>query len=115
MTYITTVNGLEFYAHHGLYAEERLIGGIFRVDMKVSLEKNDAINSLEEAVNYEWLVAIAKEEMDQPNELIETVAQNILKRIQNLHVNARSIEVTIHKPNPAGLFKSGEASVTLAI
>ncbi len=115
MNYTTSLTGLEFYAYHGLYAEERLIGGHFRVDIKVVREIETPIQKLDEATNYEVLFAIAKEEMAQTQELIETVAQNILQRINILYTHAQNIEVTVHKPNPAGLFKSGEASVTFTV
>ncbi len=115
MQYTTSLTGLEFYAYHGLYVEERVIGATFRVDIKVEQEIDKPIQKLDEAANYEVLFAIAKEEMAHTQELIETVAQNMLQRIKILYTHAQRIEVTVHKPNPAGLFKSGEASVTFSI
>jgi 7,8-dihydroneopterin aldolase/epimerase/oxygenase len=114
MKYTTTLNGLEFYGYHGLYAEEQVLGANFGVDIKVTLEISKPIESLEDAVNYEVLFTIAKEEMSIRQDLIETVAQRILARLQKHFNELGSIEVTIYKPNPAGVFKSGVASVTFS-
>jgi dihydroneopterin aldolase len=115
MNYTTTLTGLEFYAYHGLYPEEQVLGQLFGVDVKVILDLDKPISSLEDAVNYEVLFNTAKEEMAVRQELIETVAQRILKRLHKHFPSAITIEVTIHKPNPAGVFKSGVASVTLSV
>jgi 7,8-dihydroneopterin aldolase/epimerase/oxygenase len=112
MTYITTINDLEFFAHHGVYAEEQVLGAIFKVDITVKRELTKPIETLDEATNYELIYGAAKQAMSKPEALIETVAQNILKNLQNYFTEAQ-ITVTIHKPNPAGLFKSGVASVTV--
>lgn len=114
MKYITALTGLEFYSYHGLYAEEQILGQLFKVDMKVTIDIDKPITYIEDAVDYEILFNTAKEEMAVSQELIETVAQRILARLQNHFVTATSIEVTIYKPNPAGVFKSGVASVTIS-
>lgn len=115
MKYITALTGLEFYAYHGLYAEEQVLGGNFKVDMKVTMEISKPFESLEDAVNYEILFTTATEEMALRQDLIETVAQRILVRLQEHFGKPSFIEVTIYKPNPAGVFKSGVASVTLSV
>ncbi|MES2559909.1 MAG: dihydroneopterin aldolase [Bacteroidota bacterium] len=115
MKYVTSLTGLEFYGYHGLYAEERVLGANFTVDMKVTLEISKPIENLEDAVNYEILFNTAKEEMAVRQDLIETVAQRILARLQEYFGKPTAIEVTIYKPNPAGGFKSGVASVTFSL
>lgn len=114
MKYITTLTGLEFYSFHGLYAEEKLLGALFQVDIAVECELDKPISSIEEAINYEVIFNTAKAEMAKPQDLIETVAQNILSTLQSSFPQAQQITVTIHKPNPAGVFKSGVASVKMS-
>ncbi|MES2780318.1 MAG: dihydroneopterin aldolase [Bacteroidota bacterium] len=114
MKYTTALKELEFYGYHGLYAEEKVLGGNFRVDMKVTMDIAKPIATLDDAVNYEVLFNTAKEEMAVRQDLIETVAQNILNRLQEHFGKEGRIELTIYKPNPAGLFKSGIASVMLS-
>lgn len=114
MKYITALSGLEFYAYHGLYAEEQILGQKFKVDVKVTMDIDKPITHIEDAVNYEMLFNTAREEMAVRQDLIETVAQRILARLQKHFGAAPSVEVTIYKPNPAGVFKSGVASVTIS-
>jgi dihydroneopterin aldolase len=114
MNYTTTLTGLEFFSFHGLYPEEKLMGAIFRVDVSVLCHVDKPITSLEEAVNYEIIYKTVKEQMAIPEDLLETVAQKIISVLQKEFTQARRVEVTIHKPNPAGAFKSGTGSVTLS-
>ncbi len=115
MKYKTAINDIEFFSFHGLYPEEKLIGGKFLVDLCVEQEMNDnaSMKRLIEVVNYEQLFAIVKFEMDQPKELIETVAKNILDTIGSRIHRIQTAEIKITKLNPGGLFKSGSASVSL--
>lgn len=112
MRYETALTGLEFYSYHGVYAEERSIGALFYVDLKVTREAAQPIQTLDEATNYELLFQIAKTQMARPEALLEVVAQRILNDVQHAFPGA-DVEVCIHKPNPAGVFKSGTASVRL--
>lgn len=114
MQYKTTLTGLEFYAYHGIYAEEQILGQLFRVDVSINMETDKQITKLEEAVNYETIFNTIKLEMAIKQALIETVAQNILTKLKEIYSDG-IIEVTIHKPNPAGAFKSGVASVTIQV
>lgn len=113
MQYITTLTGLQFFAYHGLYPEEQQLGQNFTVDMQVSMQIDQPISHIEEAINYELLHRIATEEMANRADLIETVAQRMIHRLKQTFTNTTRIAVTIHKPNPAGMFKSGVASVTM--
>jgi 7,8-dihydroneopterin aldolase/epimerase/oxygenase len=114
MKYITSLTGLEIFAYHGLYPEERAMGALFLVDVSIEREVSQPIHSIEEATNYEILLQTVKAEMAKPTDLIETVAQLILDALKESFPQATSLSVTIHKPNPAGVFKSGVASVTLS-
>jgi dihydroneopterin aldolase len=111
MRYETVLKGLKFRAFHGVYEQERLMGGVFRVDVSVIRTIEQPITTLEQATNYEIIFEVVSSEMKATKELIESVAQGILYRLNNQFPDGQ-ISVTIHKPNPAGLFKSGEASVT---
>lgn len=112
MKYRTNLNNLEFFAYHGLYEEEKVFGGRFFVDVSLEMDTNAEIVALDQAFNYEIIFSVAREEMAQRQDLIETVAQRILGRLSHEFKNSTHIEVTISKPNPAGLFGSGVASVT---
>lgn len=112
MNYTTTLTGLQFFGYHGVYPQEQVLGAVFEVDIQVTRVLNTPISQLDEATNYEILYNLAKQTMAEREELIEVVAQKLLSRILSIFNQSR-VEVTIHKPNPAGLFKSGKASVTI--
>jgi dihydroneopterin aldolase len=113
MKYTTALTGLEFFSFHGLYAEEKVLGAKFLVDVSVECEINKPISSIDEAVNYEIIYNTVRSQMAIPEDLLETVAQKIIDVLQQEFGQAKRVEVTIHKPNPAGTFKSGVASVTI--
>ena len=49
------LEGLQFYAYHGLYPEEQIIGNHFILDIRVSIPEPEDPGSLNESVNYEVL------------------------------------------------------------
>lgn len=113
MKYTTALTGLEFYAYHGLYPEEQILGQLFKVDVTVTMVLDKPVSSIEDAVNYEIIFDAVKEEMATRQALIETVGQRIIARLKSHFDKAVSVDVTIYKPNPAGVFKSGVASVRI--
>jgi dihydroneopterin aldolase len=115
MIYTCSIENAEFHAYHGLYPEEKLTGGTFIVNVHVVTERSDddPLNQLDSVMDYEHLFTLIKETMDQREDLIETVATKLLNRIPVLFHDALHAEVSITKPDPAGLFKTGSATVKL--
>jgi len=98
----TTVKlqALQFYAYHGFYKEEQKIGNQFIIDAQVELKSFDAFDdNIHDTVNYEDIYAICKEEMDNTQKLIETVAFNIICKVKDLD-NVTGGEIAISKLNP---------------
>jgi dihydroneopterin aldolase len=62
---------LQFYSFHGLYEEEKKVGGEFIVDVLANDSSHREVSSIK-AVNYAEVFAIIKTEMNQPRELLET-------------------------------------------
>ncbi len=91
-----------FYAYHGYYAEEQVLGNEFTVNIEVTFEKGErtTTDELQHTVNYEQLYLIAKTEMQQPRKLLETVVETILHRVRADFPFVFSIEVGITKHNP---------------
>jgi dihydroneopterin aldolase len=96
------LNGAEFFAYHGYYPEEQLLGSRFLVDISVSFvpEANLTADELANTVNYEQLYLIASEEMKQTRKLIETVAQAMLDQIKTRFPFIKHIRVSIKKIAP---------------
>lgn len=115
MKYTCSLRNLEFFAHHGVYKEENILGGRFIAHIELSREvlPEEDLQSLDQVYNYEVIYGLVEKNMKIPSSLIETVAKRIFDDI-DLLLHPDILIVTITKPNPAGLFKSGEAAVTLS-
>ncbi len=110
------LNDAEFFAHHGYYAEERVLGSRFIVDISVSFAPQGNLNEDEigNTVNYEQLYNIACDEMKITRKLIETVAQSILDKIKNEFPFVIKIRVCLKKMDPPLKGKVGHSSVVVS-
>lgn len=100
---LTTValEGVEFFAYHGFYPEERKNGNYFILDVKVSLKHFDSNeDDIHDTVNYESLYEICKTEMKKTRKLLESVVFSIIKTIQAKHPEASGAYVRLAKKNP---------------
>ncbi|MCS6822984.1 MAG: dihydroneopterin aldolase [Cytophagaceae bacterium] len=97
-----TLEGLEFYAFHGIYDGERKMGNKFTVDVKVLYEYAPENNKedLSKTIDYEKICNCVKQEMAKPAKLLETLAINILERIFSINNNIQYTEVHVSKHNP---------------
>jgi len=95
------LEGMEFFAHHGYYEEERIKGNKFTADIKVRLPfKGRDTEDIHNTINYEVLYKLTAEEMAKPSLLLETIAANILDKLFNQYQQLQSAEVSIAKHNP---------------
>ena len=110
------LHGAEFFAYHGFYPEEQILGTSFIVDIEVSFTPAADLTADEiaDTVNYEHLYEIAREVMQQPKKLIETVAQGILDRVKAQYDYVDAIEVSIKKLNPPLGCKVGYSNVVIS-
>ncbi len=109
------LEGLEFYAYHGLYEQEQKIGNRFSVDIKILFDYTfeKGVEDLNKTVNYEKLYREVEQEMKTPARLLETLSGNIIDRIFSMHQNVDSVEVSVSKYNPPVGGKCERAKVTL--
>ena len=92
------LRNLEFYSFHGLYEEEKRVGGEFIVDAFAKFPAEDHnLDSIDATVNYAALFAIIKDEMAQPRKLLETIAQSIAEKIYARYSVIKEIEIRIEK------------------
>ncbi len=94
--------GLEFFAYHGVYAEEQHAGNNFMVDLTVEGDFSAAVASddLAGTVDYEKLYNLVAEEMQVRSKLLEHVAGRIMSRIAAAHPEIKKITVRVAKLNP---------------
>jgi dihydroneopterin aldolase len=96
------LEGMEFFAYHGHYKEEQIIGTKFIVDLEIVFETSLAEYSdeLGDTINYQEAYLIVKKEMEINSHLIESVARRILDSLSQAFPQINSVQVKISKINP---------------
>jgi len=96
------LQGVRFFAYHGFYAEERVDGNDFVVDVDVEFLQQQHFNTDEIAhtVNYETLYLITEKHMNITRKLLETVVQGIIDEIKSVYPFAEAIRVSLKKLDP---------------
>jgi len=110
-----TLQNMEFYAHHGHFKEENIIGGRFRVDVVIEtdISKPAASDDLNDAVDYGRVYEIVKREIHQVSRIIEHVAGRIADAIHTEFKDIGQVTVTVCKLNPPVGGKMDHFSVTI--
>jgi 7,8-dihydroneopterin aldolase/epimerase/oxygenase len=112
---IIELEGMEFYAYHGFFKSERIVGNRFEVNISIETDCDKAAQSdrLLDALNYEAIYLLVKEEMHQRSHLLENVAGRILTRIHTEFKGVGKVIVKISKTRPAMGGHIKAVSVTL--
>lgn len=96
------LEGLEFYAHHGVYQEEQELGNRFQVDLRLTAKTDEAAKSddLSKTIDYVKVYHIIEAQMDIKFRLLESLAEQINQNIAEKFPTVESIECTVSKFNP---------------
>lgn len=99
---LIAIEGIQFYAHHGYYKEEQVLGGKYSVDIYMQVEVNEAslTDDLEKTINYEEVYKITKTEMEKRSKLIEHVCVRIAQKIKINFTQIQSLKVRVSKFQP---------------
>ncbi len=94
---------MEFFAYHGCFPEERLVGNVFYVSFgyKYDMKKVFASDNINDAIDYQSIYNIIREEMQNPVNLIEYLANKILDRIFYSFPCIEMAKIKITKQNPS--------------
>lgn len=91
---------LKFYGYHGVHPEESKIGGEYIVDVYVNFEpRNFPVRYMDETHDYTNMYNIIKRRMEQPTELIETLATDITQEILSSYNTVHEVTVKVKKLN----------------
>jgi len=101
---------VRFYAYHGFYPEEQVLGHEFFVDVKLGfvprktaeLPPDGAAVSdpFDQTINYEHVFQLVAKEMSEPRQLLETVCEGILHALLAEYSFLHDARVEIRKSNP---------------
>ncbi len=97
-----SIEGMEFFAYHGCFKEEQVIGTKFRVDLFLETDTALAESSdeLEDTVNYLAVYQAVKAEMAIKSKLLEHVARRILTRVKKDFPAVTHARIKMRKINP---------------
>jgi len=91
-----------FYAYHGCFKEEQVVGNKFQVDISISTDVSLAMlsDSIKDALNYVNVYDAVKEEISQTSHLLEHVTHRIVDRLLTDFTVIISVRAKVSKMNP---------------
>lgn len=109
------IENMEFFAYHGCFKEEQVIGNQFVVSLRMVTAARDAIatDRLSDALNYQTAYGLVRDEVAKPSHLLEHVAGRILNALFNGLPLLAEATVKVSKLNPPMGGKIDRVSVTL--
>jgi dihydroneopterin aldolase len=110
------IEGMHFYAYHGHFETEQIVGNDFIVDLQMNADCDKAAisDNLDNALNYQAVYMLVKKEMAIKSRLLEHVAKRILDALFNEFPNLEKAKVKVSKLNPPMGGEIKKVSVTLS-
>lgn len=96
------LDGLKFYARHGVFPQETRVGAEFTVDLCLRTDFSQAAetDALEGTISYAEVFERVKAEMEIPSRLLEHVVYRIARRLLDDFPNVMEVTIGLYKQNP---------------
>ncbi|NJK95446.1 MAG: dihydroneopterin aldolase [Bacteroidetes bacterium] len=96
------IEGMEFYAYHGCYEAEQIVGNRFLVDltMETDIAKPSQSDNIKDALNYHQAYNIVKEQMMVRSNLLEHIAKRIIDALYDTFPQIKKATVKVSKLHP---------------
>ena len=109
------IENMEFYAFHGHFKEEQIVGSKFLLDLTIETDMTlpSESDNLKDAVSYQQAYEIVKKEMEKKSHLLENIAGRILNALYSEMESIKKATVRVSKMNPPMRGKIGSVSVTM--
>jgi dihydroneopterin aldolase len=109
------IEKMEFYAYHGHFEEERIVGNRFLIDIaiKTDTEKAAYSDKIEDALNYQAVYKTIKTEMQNKSHLLEHIARRILDALYAEFKSIDHIKLKVSKMHPPMGGQIENVSVTM--
>ena len=113
---IIQIEKMEFYAYHGHFEEEQVIGSHFLVDVSIETDctKAAASDNLKDALDYQKVYKLIKEEMAVKSHLLENICKRILDKLFLEFDNVEKATIKIRKQNPSMGGRMDNVSLTMS-
>lgn len=95
------VEGIKIYAYHGCFKEEALVGTNFLIDVELDTDLSKPANSdnINDAVNYQTVFTVVKEQMAIRSNLLEHVGKRIIEALFKQFAEVENIRLKVAKLN----------------
>lgn len=115
-TGIIELEEMEFYAYHGCYKEEQIVGNRFLVSITIVTNVTLAAQTdkIQDALNYVKVYEIVKSEMKQTSHLLEHITSRILDSLYRNFPFIQKATVKVSKMNPPMGGQMKKVSLTLS-
>lgn len=113
---IIELEEMEFYAYHGCFSQEQIVGNRFMVNAELTTNIDLPANSdnIADAVNYVEIYGIIKEQIDIKSHLLENVATRMVDNILAKYSAVELVKLKISKLNPPMGGQMKQVSVTIS-
>ncbi|TBH73953.1 dihydroneopterin aldolase [Aquirufa nivalisilvae] len=99
--YQVSWQGLRFYAYHGFFPEERILGNWYELNITISLLSLEEFqDNLEQTLDYSQVYQICQTIMKEPVDLLETLVEKMGSSIFHRWPHIKGIELSLSKINP---------------
>ena len=104
-----------FFAHHGCFEAERVVGTRFCVNLsfETNTEKAEHSDDIADTISYLDVYQVVKAEMQISSNLLEHVARRIADAVRHRFPNVSHVCVSVEKLNPTLGGDVGSAGVRI--
>lgn len=107
------LNGLRFFAEHGMFKEEMSVGNEFEVDISIACQApGKEITSINQTINYAEVFNIFQKEFAIRRQLLESCAMHIADKLKERFPEIEKLHIRIKKLNPPITNFSGTVGIT---
>lgn len=112
---VIEIEGMEFFAYHGCFEAEQIVGNKFIVYACLHYDcgKAAASDDIRDALSYQTAYEIIAKEMMQNSHLLENVAQRMIDALYLSFPQLKCVKIKISKMNPPLGGKLNCTSLTL--
>ena len=113
---LIALEGMEFYAYHGVYEEEQIIGNNYVIDVYITTNYSMAIaeDDIFKTINYETVYLVVESVMRKNVKLLETLAEHIIFALKHQFNSIQEVNIKITKKNPIPGARVANSSIATA-
>ena len=110
------LKNLYFHAYHGLYKDEKQLGGDYEVNVTVVHRPVKLpILHIEETIDYTAIYSLIREHMQTPRSLLEMLVISMAEEILTKFSQAEEVKISVKKLHPPIIAFEGAVAVSYTL